>query len=712
MARRDPAAHRAIIVHRAASASDAVALDLARQLAGLRNFASAARILERIDVGRLRLVDQCFVGVTLLSSQGGLTADRLLAPHLASLGSRALTPQEATQLGEWIHHSGVPAQRKIAALRLLAEGSHDATRRALRFREYRVRVTALERVDPADWMADQDEDPHRYTDNLRYVTDLVAHGHEDLARDLVARQITEHGTDHRGVIEAALRLDGGSLLPTLAGIPVQHRAAPGVLALAHDHRARSDEHRALFESCLAAATAAFPNAQVTAQDQLLRVLVVKDLLGPFRDLVPHLGAVPDTLLGGHCGHGLIALEAGRCGDAAQLLETVITEDPAFTAAATGLRYTYARLDDDRTMTGLRRRIGYGTASAGRPGVRRGDRDQATELLLTGQYLKSWSVRRENPHWRILKRDLGARFLNYEALPEDPGASLFVIADDGVGDEIRTAQYYAGLAERYRVTATCDPRLRPLLERSFPTITFVDVPRRIRGILNPIYDGRYADPFLASHLPARCDPMLATSDCITFGQNLTFNRFAGLLTREEKGAYLVPDPARAVTRSTGPLRVGLVWKSHMSAASRRMMYLGLDQLAPLLDVKGVEFWSVQHAADEEETAFCDEHGIRRIEGVDLFDDLEGLAAHLAALDLVIGISTVPMELAAAVGTPTWLLGFSPENHLYRTVGGRTEIDQLSRNSTVIAPPWIDFSAPYEECVDLVMREARSRLGALG
>ncbi|HJF50762.1 MAG TPA: hypothetical protein K8W24_13400, partial [Brachybacterium paraconglomeratum] len=72
---------------------------------------------------------------------------------------------------------------------------------------------------------------------------------------------------------------------------------------------------------------------------------------------------------------------------------------------------------------------------------------------------------------------------------------------------------------------------------------------------------------------------------------------------------------------------------------------------------------------------------------------------------------PMELAAAVGTPTWLLGFSPENYLYRTAGGRTSVDQLSRNSTIIAPPWIDFTASYEECVELVMADCRTRLERL-
>lgn len=168
-------------------------------------------------------------------------------------------------------------------------------------------------------------------------------------------------------------------------------------------------------------------------------------------------------------------------------------------------------------------------------------------------------------------------------------------------------------------------------QSFPTIGFVDVARRIRGHLNPVYDGRYSDFILASHLPAHCDPYVEAADHVTYGQNLTFNRFAGVLPRQDTGASLVPDPARAVPRAEGRLKVGLVWKSRFSGGTRRMMYIGLEQLTPLLDVDGVEFWSIQHATDDAERASLEEHGVRQIHDVDLFDDLEGLAAHVASMD---------------------------------------------------------------------------------
>lgn len=709
----DHGAWQETLLERAAGAPPARSLAIARHLSRLRNFRAASQIVERLDPDRLSFLDRCFVGVTLLGAQDGLLSDQLLAPHVARLGEQALAPEDAVRLAEWIQLSGMSVRDKLRALEALQDSgdgprASTTTARDLRFREFRLRTAALEKIDVLDFFQGGDEDPYRWKDNLRYVGDLVTHGHSATARTLLERQLSLHGLRDRAVVEAALRFGSGSLIEDPGTIPAAFLATPGVLASAHDLRSVDSAHQDFFTASLSTSQQHFSSMDVYTRDALLRVLTVKDMLTDLDSLVPDLHRVPDTMLGARCGRGLIAMERGAHRDAADLLRSVLEEDPTYTVAATGLRLVLARLDGDSSVIDLRNRIGYGSASAGRAGVRLGDRDQATTLLLQGDFLKSWSVRRAAPQWRTLKRDLGRRFLNYEMLPDDPGSSMFLIADEGVGDEIRTAQYLDELAGRYRVTATCDPRLLPLFRRSFPSVDFVGVPRRVRGSLNPVYDGRYSDFILASHLPAHCDPHVAAADHVTFGQNLTFNRFAGTLPRADTGAYLVPDPARAVPKDGQNLKVGLVWKSHLSGGTRRMMYLGVEQLRPLLDVDGVDFWSVQHAIDPAEAEYCNEHGIRQIEDVDLFDDFEGLAGHLASMDLVIGISTVPMELAAAVGTPTWLLGFSPENYYYRTGGGRTPVDQLSRNSTVIAPRWIDFTAPYEDCVELTVAYCRDRL----
>jgi ADP-heptose:LPS heptosyltransferase len=48
----------------------------------------------------------------------------------------------------------------------------------------------------------------------------------------------------------------------------------------------------------------------------------------------------------------------------------------------------------------------------------------------------------------------------------------------------------------------------------------------------------------------------------------------------------------------------------------------------------------------------------LEGLDLFSDLDGLAAVLSCVDLVITVDNVTAHLAGALGVPTWTLLSTP------------------------------------------------------
>ncbi len=56
---------------------------------------------------------------------------------------------------------------------------------------------------------------------------------------------------------------------------------------------------------------------------------------------------------------------------------------------------------------------------------------------------------------------------------------------------------------------------------------------------------------------------------------------------------------------------------------------------------------------------------RLEGLDLFDDLDGVLAAIEACDLVVTTSNVTAHLAGALGKPTWLvyLAANPPFHYW-------------------------------------------------
>jgi Flp pilus assembly protein TadD len=126
------------------------------------------------------------------------------------------------------------------------------------------------------------------------------------------------------------------------------------------------------------------------------------------------------------------------------------------------------------------------------------------------------------------------------------------------------------------------------------------------------------------------------------------------------AYLAADAQAAAamaarlgrTGKTG-LRAGIVWAGNsyreaagMAAVDRRRS-IAPDRLAPLLDVPGVHFVSLQKDRPAPAafglTDFMDDIG-----------DFAGTAALVDNLDLVIAVDTAVAHLAGALGKPVWLL----------------------------------------------------------
>lgn len=104
---------------------------------------------------------------------------------------------------------------------------------------------------------------------------------------------------------------------------------------------------------------------------------------------------------------------------------------------------------------------------------------------------------------------------------------------------------------------------------------------------------------------------------------------------------------------GKLRVGLVWAGNPEHQRDRYRSVPLVALAPLFEVPGVEFFSLQKGVPE---AVVRSSGFaQQLEN--LADELSTYAETAAAisnLDLVISVDTSVAHLAGALGCPTWVL----------------------------------------------------------
>ncbi|CAO3451417.1 hypothetical protein [Azospirillum argentinense] len=225
-----------------------------------------------------------------------------------------------------------------------------------------------------------------------------------------------------------------------------------------------------------------------------------------------------------------------------------------------------------------------------------------------------------------------------------GRRLLVWPEQGLGDEILFASIFGDLEDSGgTVVLECDPRLVPLYARAFPWAVV-----RAESVTA---DGRERfDPpdcdlqIAAGSLPALCRDRL--------------ERFP------VRPSFLTPDPARAAfwrerVDALGPgLKVGISWRSQIVTAHREGAYTRITDWLPLLEVPGIRVINLQYGDCAAELASIEPDGVPRVhrwDDLDLKNDLEGVAALMAALDLVILPATAAGELAGALGVPVWRLG---------------------------------------------------------
>jgi ADP-heptose:LPS heptosyltransferase len=165
-----------------------------------------------------------------------------------------------------------------------------------------------------------------------------------------------------------------------------------------------------------------------------------------------------------------------------------------------------------------------------------------------------------------------------------------------------------------------------------------------------------------------------------------------------GAYLKADPERRDTLKeaygSDRLRVGLSWHTTAAGTGWRRR-VALSALLPLLRSRAARFVSLQYGDHAAEIAALADHGIELLQdsAIDPLTDLDGFAAQIAALDLVITIDNSTAHMAGALGVPCWvLLHHSPE---WRWL--------LQRNDSVWWPSLRLFRQPAPGDWDAVIKE---------
>jgi len=213
----------------------------------------------------------------------------------------------------------------------------------------------------------------------------------------------------------------------------------------------------------------------------------------------------------------------------------------------------------------------------------------------------------------------------------PGKTLFVFAEQGMGDTVQFVRFLSLARERVgTLVLECQPPLQSLLEHS-----------RCADVV--IATGEEPPPF-DCHAPLLHLPSIFRTTLETIPVHVPY------LTP----TATVPLPA---TRADA-LKVGLAWAGNPALLDDAIRSIPLAQMADILHVPGVSFFSLQLKIPARDEAFF--HSANLINMMKPGMDFEITAAIIDQLDLVISVDTAVAHLAGALAKPVWtLLPNSPD-----------------------------------------------------
>ncbi len=227
-------------------------------------------------------------------------------------------------------------------------------------------------------------------------------------------------------------------------------------------------------------------------------------------------------------------------------------------------------------------------------------------------------------------------------PPQPGMRVVAWADQGIGEQLLFASLLPDLiATSAALALECDYRLAPLLQRSFPEVAVCPHTEPPHPALAEFPDGRFCLSDAAAWFRKDFGDFPQRDGYLTADPGLT----AALRAKYQSGH-----------RTPRPL-VGISWRRADGSPLSDAKSLPLSRWGPVLHVAGCTFVNLQYGDTKAEIEEASETaGVRIVSdpSIDPLINLDGFAAQVAAMDLVISTSSASAHMAGALGKPVWTL----------------------------------------------------------
>ena len=224
--------------------------------------------------------------------------------------------------------------------------------------------------------------------------------------------------------------------------------------------------------------------------------------------------------------------------------------------------------------------------------------------------------------------------------------VFVWKEQGIGDEIMFASMLSDAHRKSKkLIVECDKRLLPLYRRSFPkNIKFID-DRKI--ITESDYDAQIAIGSL---------PLAFRRELRDFADTSS-----GWLKADSRK---VRELRKKLEAKPNDKIIGITWFTNASDPRAKRRNVPVDLLAKYLAQIPAQYINLQYgetAEDLSEMRSNFDLKVTQVDDIDVYNDLDGLAALISACDMVISIDNATVHLAGALGVDTRvLLPFAPDD----------------------------------------------------
>jgi hypothetical protein len=252
------------------------------------------------------------------------------------------------------------------------------------------------------------------------------------------------------------------------------------------------------------------------------------------------------------------------------------------------------------------------------------------LLMLGDLQRGW----REAEWRWQKPD-------YERtrFPDKPrwngsdltGKRILLMVEQGYGDVFQFCRYAPLLKAR---GATVLMEVVPDIHRLMSSLAGVDL-FTIAGLAPPQFD--LVSPLLS--LPLWCGTTLETIPA-----QIPYLSADARLTQVFTDKFFRKDPN---------LKVGIAWAGRPTHSNDHNRSMKLSMLAPLLEIPGVTFYSLQKG-EAVKQLLTPPAGAKIVDLSPNLSDFNWTAGAIAGLDLIIAVDTAVCHLAGALGKPVWMM----------------------------------------------------------